>query len=80
MWLLYKRKITKGVYEYAWVDPSGIIKFNRVVAPIGFSVGHLDKRGLPAYGTLKDFRLVTLDTSRYSEKDVQEFLSKGWLI
>lgn len=76
-WRLYRRMIALGVKEYAWVDPGGIIRFNRALAPLGFRVSVPNRVGQPAHSTLKGWNKVK---PKGDWQTVQDNLSRGYIV
>jgi len=74
MWTLYRQKLHERVYHYAWVSPDGMVKFNRVIAPVGWVWGmwRLD-------GDFKAIRKISPGWHKVNTKMTQEQLSKGYL-
>ena len=75
-WTLYKRPVNEYANEYAWVDPEGVIRHNRVIAPYGWTLQYVCLVGISLKSVQYDadpkFRKVLTQMT-------QDQLSKGWL-
>ena len=75
MWTLYRQKLYERTFHYAWVDPDGVVRFNRVVAPVGWVNGTHPWVGVE----FKTMRRVSPGWRKATTKMTQEQLSKGYL-
>jgi hypothetical protein len=79
MFTLYRAKIsnnpdTKGMYAYAWINPSGICFTSRDMLPLGWHANADDAfQGLTRTELTSEWGF-----SKASTKMTQEQLSKGW--